>query len=195
MNKIPLEILSISHASNSIPEIDEKKLFLLLFKEIDAERIMPIFITEHEARNILIAIKNISFSRPTIYETLNNILSTNNIHIREVLILQKKVESFYAQVRVNFYGEEQIYDSITSDAIIIALHAKAPIFVDEEILDSVKDRVIVRHTDNAPVEILYDDEIDDMLRRAIDNEDYERASLLRDEKLRRQKPTSQNSQT
>lgn len=185
MNKIELEILSVNEASAHINE-GVHELFLLLFKEKGGGRMLPVFIGGHEARSILIALHGTRLERPLLYDTVIEILADNDITLKYVCIVNKRGETFYSQLVFDTEGGERVYDSRTSDAVSLAIRLRVPVYVDEEILEEVKDRVKIQHTDNAPVDVLGDDEIDDMMQRAIADENYERASELRDEKLRRE---------
>ena len=61
----------------------------------------------------------------------------------------------------------------------LAIRSGAPIFVEDEILEEVKDRVQIRHTDDAPVSMLFDEELAEALQRAIASENYERAQEIK----------------
>lgn len=180
--------MSVSEATTHV-DGDEREFFLLLFKEKTGNRMLPVFIGSYEARSILIAKHGVKLERPLVYDLLVNILKNNDICIREIRIVRKSGETYYSQLVLDVDGEEQLYDCRTSDAVSLAVRVSIPIFVDDSILEEVKDKVKIQHTDNAPVEILEDDELDDMLQRAIADENYERASALRDEKRRRNNRT------
>lgn len=184
MNKIEVEIVSVSEESTR-QEGELRRFYLLLFREKGGARMMPVFIGEMEARSILLAMNGVRTERPLVYDLMLSVLEGNGMRLTEVRVVRKVGAVYHAEVVVVSGEVEGVYDSRTSDVVALALRVGAPIYVDDAILEELRDTVRVRHTERAPVGVLDDDELDDMLERAIAVEDYERASEIRDEKRRR----------
>lgn len=117
-------------------------------------------------------------------------MRNNAITLSHVCIVDRQNERFYSKLFFVADGLEQVYDSRTSDAVLLAIKHNVPIYVDDDILEQVKDKVQLQHTDNAPVEMFNDDELEGVMQRAIADENYERASLLRDEIQKRKRTAS-----
>lgn len=176
-----MRIMGVSEAK---PEND---IFLLMLEEIGGERRMPVIIGGFEARSILVGMhEGITPKRPIVYDIMLETIKRCDAELLEVDIVRKSGEVYYSQVVMKRYdGEKIVIDSRTSDAVALAVREKVPVYVDEAILDEVKDRVQVRHTYEAPANMLFDDELKDMLAQAVQREDYEKAKALKDEIRRR----------
>ena len=93
--------------------------------------------------------------------------------------MRKSGEAYFSKLVVIQDADELNLDCRTSDAVALAVRYGAPIYIEEEILEEVKDRVQIRHTADAPVSILYDYELKDALQEAIAAENYERAQEIK----------------
>lgn len=164
----------------------DREIFLLMLEEIGGERRMPVIIGGFEARSILVGLHEARLKRPIIYDLMVDMMNRCDIRPVEVDVVRKSGEVYYSTLIVKRAGGEEVtLECRTSDAVALAVRRNIPIFVDETILDEVKDRVQVRHTYEAPANMLFDDELKDMLAQAVQREDYEKAKALKDEIRRR----------
>lgn len=168
-----VRVMGVSEVKN------DDGIHLLMLEEEDGGRKLPIIIGGFEAKSILIALQRVELKRPIVYDLMLDMMSNYDIELVRVDIVRKSGEAYFSQLVTNQEGQEVSLDCRTSDAVALAVRSGAPIYIEEEILDEVKDRVQIRHTPDAPVSILYDYELQDALQEAIDSENYERAQEIK----------------
>ncbi|MBI5779366.1 MAG: bifunctional nuclease family protein [Planctomycetes bacterium] len=110
---------------------------LIILKEVKGERVFPIVIGIYEAAAIDRKIKNSKTVRPLTHDLIINILKELNYTISKIIISDLKKNTFYAKVFISTNGKETEIDSRPSDAIVLAVHLKTPIFVENKILDEI----------------------------------------------------------
>ena len=168
-----VRVLGVSEVKNDV------EIHLLMLEEEDGGRKLPIIIGGFEAKSILIALQKVELKRPIIYDLMLEMMSQYDIEIIRVDIVRKSGEAYFSKLVVIQDADELSLDCRTSDAVALAVRYGAPIYIEEEILEEVKDRVQIRHTADAPVSILYDYELQDALQEAIAAENYERAQEIK----------------
>ncbi len=107
---------------------------VILLKEIDAERLLPIFIGPYEAEAIAIRLRDIELPRPLTHDLLNNVISEMGGELSHVTVNALRNDTFYAYITVNLNGQQLEIDSRPSDAIALAVRADVPIFVEDEVM-------------------------------------------------------------
>ena len=157
----------------------DNEIYLLMLEEVEGSRKLPIIIGGFEAKSILVAIQKMELKRPIIYDLMLDMMMNCGIDLLRVDIVRKSGEAYFSKLVVKNGNEELQLDSRTSDSVALAIRSGAPIFVEDEILEEVKDRVQIRHTDDAPVSMLFDEELAEALQRAIASENYERAQEIK----------------
>ncbi|MDI6787815.1 MAG: bifunctional nuclease family protein [Planctomycetota bacterium] len=110
---------------------------LIILKEVNGNRVFPIIIGIYEAASLDRKIKNIKTVRPLTHDLIINVLKGLNSTISKIIISDLKKNTFYAKVFVSANGKEIEIDSRPSDAIVLAIHLKAPIFVESKLLDEI----------------------------------------------------------
>lgn len=110
---------------------------ITVLKEKDSERYLPIWMGVPETDSITIALQGIAIARPLTHDLLISIMNALDIHLESCEITNLENDTFYANLILEQNGIRKIIDSRPSDAIALAIRAKAPIFVDEDILDAV----------------------------------------------------------
>jgi uncharacterized protein len=111
---------------------------IVLLRDLDGQRVLPIWVGVFEANAIALQIENISTPRPMTHDLLRNVIADLRGSVERVVVTDLKENTFYAVIYVKA-GEELIaVDSRPSDAIALALRAKCPIYVEEAVLDSAK---------------------------------------------------------
>jgi len=191
MKKIKLEVFNIQ------PSNTQSGAYALILEENRGRRRIPIIIGVLEAQAIAIEKEKIKPNRPLTHDLFKPISSEFGINFTEVIIYNLVEGVFYAKILCN-NGEREIeLDSRTSDAIAIALRFNCPIYTYEFIINSVG---ISIDDDETNMSVDEDDELvekeekpvnvfskytniqlSDMLQEALDAEDYEKATNIRDE--------------
>jgi len=197
MEKIELEIVGITFSQS------QSGAYVLILKEIEGDRNLPILIGQSEAQAIAMELQSVKSPRPITHDLIKNIAKTFNIKLNEIIINDFKEGIYYALLV--FERENKIYkvDARPSDAVALALRFNCPIYTTPEILyetgfiltGSEKDIVPPPNMQKEAEEVkepsfnLYTlEELEKMLEEAVEREDYEMASKLRDEiKKRKEK--------
>ncbi len=195
MDKIKLEILGISYSQS------QAGAYALILGESNGKRRLPIIIGGFEAQSIAIELEKMKPSRPLTHDLFKNFATTYGIDVTEVVIY-KFVEGIFFAKLVCFDGIKEIdIDSRTSDAVAIAVRFNCPIYTYESIIVSAG---IILDEDNSDIHIeeLKPDneleteneynnfstkELEELLISAIEEEAYEKASIIRDEIKKRGK--------
>ncbi len=123
---------------------------LVVLKELEGERYLPIWIGPFEADAIAIELQGMSVARPLTHDLLRNILYTLDVQVNYVVVTELTDDTFYANIVLGVDGDEVVIDSRPSDAIALAVRTGAPIFVEEEVMDVagiVPDRDITQATE------------------------------------------------
>jgi bifunctional DNase/RNase len=111
---------------------------IVILKERNGERILPMWIGVLEANAISRALSGITSVRPMTHELLTNIIEMAGITVSRVEICGLKDYTYYAIVYLNDGGKEIIIDARPSDALALALRVGAPILVADEVIEQSK---------------------------------------------------------
>jgi len=194
MSLVRLDISGISYSQT------QNGAYALILSEQEGDRQLPIVIGAAEAQSIAIALeKEIQPPRPLTHGLFRNLANNFNIKVKQVIIHKLIDGIFYSSLICESEGVEKIIDSRTSDAIAIALRFRAPIFTYKDILEkagvdlesSVKGRKKAQNEEDSSkkstssTSIQYSkmkiDQLNNLLEKAVKDEDYEKAAQLRDE--------------
>ena len=201
MSLVRLNIKGISYSQT------QSGAYALILSEVDGERKLPIVIGAFEAQSIAIALEtDIRPPRPLTHDLFKNFSDRFNIIVKQVIIHKLVDGVFYASLISESDGKEEIIDARTSDAIALALRFSAPIFTYKNILEKAgiilkinpekneneKDDTLI--FEEASFESTGEDlnpqleyknlslqELEELLQKAVQEEDYEKAAKLRDE--------------
>ena len=110
----------------------------IILKEIEGNQSLPIWIGLLEATAIASEIEGVKFSRPMTHDLLKNFMDKTDIKVNKIEICDLRDNTYYALIQLTSRGKALSIDSRPSDAIAIALRAKAPIFVSDEVLKKSK---------------------------------------------------------
>lgn len=108
---------------------------IVLLKEVNGERYLPIWIGAVEATAIAFALQGIETPRPMTHDLLRDILNSTDVSVDRILINDLVDSTFYATIRMGKAGEAVEVSSRPSDAIALAVRINAPIYADESVLD------------------------------------------------------------
>lgn len=109
---------------------------IVVLRETNNERYLPIWIGPYEAEAITIALQEIEVARPQTHDLLKNILSTLNARLVRIEVISLKEDVFYGSLVVEVDGRTVMIDSRPSDALALAARARVPILVSKEVMDS-----------------------------------------------------------
>jgi bifunctional DNase/RNase len=200
MSLVKLTIKGISYSQT------QNGAYALILNEEDGDRQLPIVIGAFEAQSIAIALeKEITPPRPLTHDLFKTIADKYEIVITQVIIHKLVDGVFYSSIVCEKDALEEVIDARTSDAIALALRFNAPIFTYKNILDKagiflnknkqelhsneeIDDNDILSepevYGDEEPQNIYSKfsiQELHNMLEEAIQNEDYEKAALIKAE--------------
>lgn len=201
MSKIKLNVLGISYSQT------QTGAYALVLTEENGDRRIPIIIGAFEAQSIAIQLEGLKPPRPLTHDLFLNFALAYKINLLEVNIYKLEEGVFYSKLTCDDGNSRITIDARTSDAIALALRFKCPIFTSEEIisragikLDVEKEtkspappkKNLLEEIDEKPESPASDEfknmdmkELREILDEAVKNENYERASMVRDEINRR----------
>jgi bifunctional DNase/RNase len=111
---------------------------IVILKDKDGERVLPIWVGIFEANAIALQIENIVTPRPMTHDLLRNIITDLEGRVDRVVVSDLKENTFYAIVHLTVRGERIAVDARPSDAIALALRTRAPILVEETVIENAK---------------------------------------------------------
>jgi len=120
-----------------INEIHEQHIILL--HEVDGERAFPIVIGTFEALSIDRRIKGVQWPRPMTHDIICTIIDHLGGDLQDIYINELKEHTYYARLRVKRDGELIEVDCRPSDAIAVAVTAKVPIWVAEDVIEEANE--------------------------------------------------------
>ena len=107
---------------------------LVVLRDMNADRYLPIWVGPYEAEAISVALQEIEISRPLTHDLLKNVFMAFNAQIRRVEIVALREDIFYGNIVVEADGQTINVDSRPSDAIALAVRAHVPILVDPSVM-------------------------------------------------------------
>jgi len=108
---------------------------VVILKEKEAERYLPIWIGPSEADSIAVKLQDVSVPRPLTHDLLRNVLDALGVMVTSIIVCDLRNDTFYAKIMLSVNGESMEIDSRPSDAIALAVRVKAPIYAEEAVLD------------------------------------------------------------
>ncbi|MEW5910011.1 MAG: bifunctional nuclease domain-containing protein [Thermodesulfobacteriota bacterium] len=111
---------------------------IIILKTQGDEQAIPIWIGLLEATSIASVLQNIQFDRPMTHDLLKNLLDLQHIQVIKVEVCDLKENTFFAKIYLESPDQSFVMDARPSDAIAIALRFKAPIFVDDVVIEKSK---------------------------------------------------------
>ncbi len=193
MNKVLLNVLGISYSQT------QTGAYALVLGEENGSRRIPIIIGGFEAQAIAIQLEGLKPPRPLTHDLFFNFAAEYDIMVEMVYIFRLEEGIFYSKLVCNNGVKKVELDARTSDAIALALRFQCPIYTTEEIIDRAG--IIFSYESNQPqqpskqeksqkseeLQMMDIIELENLLSEAVINENYERASEIRDEIKRRKK--------
>ncbi|WP_027186016.1 bifunctional nuclease family protein [Desulfovibrio inopinatus] len=114
---------------------EDTQVPVLILKDKDDQRALPIWIGAMEALAISMTLHNVSLPRPMTHDLLLKTIETVGAKVDSVAITELRDGTYYAEIRLLMHEEMQTVDSRPSDAIALALRAQAAIYVNDDVLE------------------------------------------------------------
>jgi uncharacterized protein len=111
---------------------------IILLRDSEGQKVLPIWVGIYEANAIALQIENVSTPRPMTHDLLKNVITDLKATVRKIVVSELKDNTFFALIYLDVNGESVAIDARPSDAIALALRARAPIFVEESVIDNAK---------------------------------------------------------
>ncbi len=108
---------------------------IIILKEMNSERFLPIWIGPYEAEAITVSLQEMEVARPLTHDLLRNAILTLGGEVQRVSIVDLRDDVFYARISVRIGDRDLEIDSRPSDAIALAVRVHVPVFVDESVMD------------------------------------------------------------
>ena len=111
---------------------------IILLRDAEGQKVLPIWVGIYEANAIALQIENVSTPRPMTHDLLKNVINDLKASVKKIVVSDLKDNTFYALIYIDVNGEMVAVDARPSDAIALALRTRAPIFVEEAVIDNAK---------------------------------------------------------
>ncbi|GAB4408089.1 MAG: bifunctional nuclease family protein [Anaerolineae bacterium] len=109
---------------------------VVVLKDVDTDRYLPIWIGPFEADAITIQLQGVQVARPLTHDLLKSIIDEMGATISHVMVSELKNDTFFARIVMDVNGQSMEIDARPSDAIALAVRANAPLFVAEEVMSA-----------------------------------------------------------
>lgn len=109
---------------------------IVILRERDAERYLPIWIGVYEAEAITIALQEVEVARPLTHDLMKNVFSSLNAQILRVEVTALRDETFFGNIVTEVDGQTINIDARPSDALNLAVRANVPILVARQVMDA-----------------------------------------------------------
>lgn len=188
MDKIELKLLGMLQSQS------QSGAYTLILGEVEGNRRLPILINGFEAQAILFHIEQIKIPRPLTHDLFKNFADTFGIEFKEVEISKFAQGIFYSTLHCDDGTGEKEIDSRTSDAIALAVRFACPIFTNEVVMGAAGVSIdddpdiddlatgggLSEESEVFDYNKLTVEELEQMMDEAIQSENYEKASQIRD---------------
>ena len=108
---------------------------VVVLKEKDATRYLPIWIGAAEADAIAVRLQGVAVARPMTHDLVTNLLAEIGSRVVRVVVNELTNDTFYARIHLELNGRALEIDSRPSDAIALAVRSEAPIYVEDAVLE------------------------------------------------------------
>jgi hypothetical protein len=127
---------------------------VVVLKEVDAERYLPIWIGPFEADAITLQLQGVEVARPLTHDLLKGVIEKMGAKVSHITVTELKNDTFFARIVMDVKGDSVEIDARPSDAIALAVRAKAPLFVADEVMNnaSIKPEITIDTIDEEMAE-------------------------------------------
>jgi uncharacterized protein len=111
---------------------------IVILRDKDGQRVLPIWVGIFEANAIALQIENVTTPRPMTHDLLRNVIQDLKATVQKIVVCDLQENTFYALIYLSLNGDTLTIDARPSDAIALALRTRAPIFVEDTVIDNAK---------------------------------------------------------
>jgi uncharacterized protein len=111
---------------------------IVVLRDLEGQRVLPIWVGVFEANAIAVQIENVSLPRPMTHDLLRNVITDLHAEVERIVVSDLRDNTFFAIIQLLVNGERVAIDARPSDAIALALRARAPIFVEDHVIDHAR---------------------------------------------------------
>jgi bifunctional DNase/RNase len=122
---------------------------IVILRDKDGQKVLPIWVGIFEANAIALQIENIATPRPMTHDLLRNVIQDLKASVQKVVVCDLQENTFYALIYLSLNGDTLAIDARPSDAIALALRTRAPIFVEDAVIDHAKTVDFTSETNDA----------------------------------------------
>jgi len=108
---------------------------VVILKEKESDRYLPIWIGPAEADAIAVRLQEVAVARPLTHDLLRTIIDSLGATVAYILVNDLANDTFFARIALDVDGKSLEIDSRPSDAIALAVRAQVPIYADESVLE------------------------------------------------------------
>ena len=155
--------------------------YALVLEEVDGGRKLPIIIGQQEAQAIKVMMMKYQPPRPLTHDLFQTLTMHLGSTLKQIVIYKAKDGVFYSYLYFDKEGEEIKIDARTSDAVALALRYKCPMYTTQSIMESEHLHDMGEGKFSVPISSVSLQMLEEALQSAIEKEEYEQASQLRDE--------------
>jgi bifunctional DNase/RNase len=109
---------------------------VVILKEKDSDRYLPIWIGPAEADAIAVKLQGVAVPRPLTHDLLNSVIEKLDATVNSILVNDLKNDTFFAKIFLDVDGKQVEVDSRPSDALALAVRTGVPIYAEEAVLDN-----------------------------------------------------------
>lgn len=110
---------------------------IVMLRDVDGDRQLPIWIGPCEAESITLELQDTEVARPLTHDLLKNVIDAMGGKVSHILINELKDQVFYARLYIDVDGKLMDIDCRPSDAIALAVRAKVPVFIEEDVMNEI----------------------------------------------------------
>jgi bifunctional DNase/RNase len=111
---------------------------IVILRDREGQRVLPIWVGIFEANAIALQIENVATPRPMTHDLLRNVIQDLRATVQKVVVCDLQENTFFALIYLHLNGDTLAIDARPSDAIALALRTRAPIFVEDSVIDHAK---------------------------------------------------------
>jgi uncharacterized protein len=111
---------------------------IIILRDEEGQRILPIWVGVFEANAIALQIENVQTPRPMTHDLLKNVIDDLAGQVERIVVTELKENTFYALIHIRARERAIAIDARPSDAIALALRTRAPIFVEDAVIQGAR---------------------------------------------------------